>query len=157
MSEAYAVVERVEGARAWVRLTRREGGCGRCDEPGGCRSTGIAYALKAPTELFCVPNGIGARPGEGVMLRMQDGAALKGALMTYGLGACLLLVGAIVGRALAHFGSEDLMAAAGAIAGLLAATAASRMVSRSGGGRNGFRIEMLRDTGGCGSKDTRAE
>lgn len=149
MSEAHAVVERVEGDRAWVRLTRREGGCGRCDEPGGCRSTALAYAIKAPTERFAVPNAIGAIVGESVVLRMQDGAALKGALMCYGFGACLLIAGAIVGRALAAPGNEDLMAMLGAMTGLGLALVPGYLALRSRGLRRVFRIEMMRDSGVC--------
>jgi sigma-E factor negative regulatory protein RseC len=144
MIEARAVVDRVEGDLAWVRLSGRAGGCGRCDEPGGCRSTGIAYAVKAPNEVFRVSNVINAGVGEHVSLRIDDGVALRGALLGYGLGACLLLIGAAIGNGLAPGGREDIHALVGAVAGLLAAMALNRLVMRSRAVRGGFHIEMTR-------------
>lgn len=155
MNEAQGVVERVEGDRAWVRLSERAGGCGRCDEPGGCRSTGLAYAFKAPNAVFSIPNPIHAEPGEFVRLRMDDGAPLRGALMGYGLSVSLLLIGAALGAALAFAGGEDLAAAAGGVVGLAIAFAVNRMAFRSRTLRNGFEIEMLRGSVRCGP--TRAE
>lgn len=142
MIEARAVVDRVEGELAWVRLSDRVGGCGRCNEPGGCRSTGIAYAIKAPNEVFKVPNVIDAGVGDSVSLRIHDGVALRGALLGYGLGACLLLIGAAIGNGLAPGAREDIYALVGAVTGLLAAMAFNRLVMRSRGVRGGFHIEM---------------
>lgn len=151
MNEAQGVVERVEGAHAWVRLTERAGGCGRCDEPGGCRSTGLAYALKAPNEVFAVSNSIDVRPGEFVRLRLHDGAPLRGALLAYGLSVGLLLIGAALGSALADPGAQDLIAAAGGLAGLAVAFGVNRAVFRSRTLRRGFDIEMVRGSAGCGA------
>lgn len=150
MNEAQGIVDRVEGGHAWVRLTERAGGCGRCDEPGGCRSTGIAYALKAPNEVFAVPNFIDVRPGELVRLRMRDGAPLRGALLGYGLSVALLLIGAALGSVLADPGAQDLFTAAGGLAGLAVALGINRAVFRSRTVRHGFEIEMVRGSAGCG-------
>lgn len=152
MIEASAIVERVDGGRAWVRLSGRSGGCGRCDEPGGCRSTTLAYALKGPNEVFSLPDLIGVRAGEAVRLRMQDGAPLRGALMGYGLGACLLVVGAACGDALASAGREDLFALVGGVTGLLGALAINRLALRSRRVRGRFNIEMVRGTGSCADR-----
>ncbi|MCC4117826.1 SoxR reducing system RseC family protein [Aromatoleum toluclasticum] len=151
MNEAQCVVERVEGGRAWVRLTERAGGCGRCDEPGGCRSTGLAYVLKAPDEVFAVPNSIDVRPGELVRLRMHDGAPLRGALLGYGLSVGLLLIGAALGSALAESATQDLTAAAGGLVGLAVAFGINRALFRSRSVRRGFEIEMVRGAAGCGA------
>lgn len=149
MNEAQGVVERVEGARAWVRLTGRAGGCGRCDEPGGCRSTGLAYVLKAPNEVFTVSNSIDVRPGELVRLRMHDGAPLRGALLGYGMSVGLLLIGAALGSALAAPGAQDLSTAVGCLTGLAVAFGINRVVFRSRSVRRGFEIEMVRGSSGC--------
>lgn len=151
MNEAQGVVERVEGGHAWVRLTGRAGGCGRCDEPGGCRSTGLAYALKAPSEVFAVSNSIDVRPGELVRLRLHDGAPLRGALLGYGLSIGLLLIGAALGSALADPGAQDLTAAAGGLGGLAVAFGVNRAVFRSRTVRRAFEIEMVRGSAGCGA------
>lgn len=150
MNEAQGVVERVDGARAWVRLTERAGGCGRCDEPGGCRSTGLAYALKAPDEVFAVPNPFDVRPGEVVRLRMRDGAPLRGALLGYGLSVGLLLMGAALGSALADPGAQDPSTAVGGLVGLAVALGINRAVFRSRTVRRGFEIEMVRGSAECG-------
>lgn len=150
MNEAQGVVERVAGGYAWVRLTGRAGGCGRCDEPGGCRSTGLAYALKAPNEVFAVSNSIDVGPGELVRLRMHDGAPLRGALLGYGLSVGLLLIGAALGSALADPGGQDLSTAVGCLAGLAVAFGINRAVFRSRSVRRGFEIEMVRGSAGCG-------
>ena len=143
MIEAGAVVERLEGEDAWVRVQERSGGCGRCDEPGGCRSSGIAYAFKAPKTLFRVPNRIGARIGDVVQLRMEDGAALRGAMLSYGLGVALLVIGAAVGHAVAPTELADAGAAAGAVAGMIAALLANRVLVRSTRLRARFGIQMV--------------
>lgn len=150
MNEAQGVIERLEGDHAWVRLTERAGGCGRCDEPGGCRSTGLAYAFKAPSAVFSIANPIHAEPGESVRLRMREGAPLRAALMGYGLAACLLLIGAAIGSAVADAGSEDLAAAVGGVVGLVMAFAVNRMAFRSRTLRSGFEIEVLRGSVCCG-------
>lgn len=142
MIEASAIVERVEGHDAWVRIQDRVGGCGRCDEPGGCRSTGIAYAFKAPRAVFRVRNGIGARPGDAVRLRMQDGAPLRGAMLGYGLGVAMLLAGAGLGSALAPATGDDLPVLIGSVVGLAGAIAINRVLARSRRLRAVFGIEM---------------
>lgn len=142
MIEAGAVVERTDGTYAWVRIEARSGGCGRCDEPGGCRSSGIAYAFSAPKTLFRLQNEIGAHVGDAVQLRMTEGAALRGALLSYGLGAALLILGAALGHGMALEAQADLGALAGGGAGLLVAIAVNRIFLRSARFRAGFSIRM---------------
>ncbi len=149
MIEAKAVVVRVEQGRAWVRVSDRQDGCGRCDEPGGCRSVKIAYAIKPPTEVFSVPDPIGVAVGDRVRVVMQDGAPLLGALASYGLGAVLLLAGAGVGHLLATPGAEDLFALVGALLGVGGAFAVHRGLHRSRRWRGALKIELVRDEGPC--------
>jgi sigma-E factor negative regulatory protein RseC len=159
MIEARAVVMRVERDRAWVRVSDRADGCGRCDEPGGCRATRIAYAFKAPGEVFSVPNRIGVGEGEHVRILIEDGAPLRGALASYGLGACLLLAGAAAGNGIAPAGEAglaDLYALAGASAGLVLAFVINRFLLRSSRWRRALRIEMVVDREPCGQHGVRA-
>lgn len=150
MIEARATVLRVAGGRAWVSVSDRPGvGCGRCDEPGGCRSAKIAYALKAPTDVFALPNAIAAQAGEQVLVRIDDGAPLRGALASYGLGVVLLLCGATVGHLLAPPGGADLYALAGAVGGLLGAVAINRLLLRSRRWRAALSVEMVRSAHPC--------
>ncbi len=149
MIEAKAVVVKVDAGRAWIRVSDRQDGCGRCDEPGGCRSVKIAYALKPPNEVFSVPDTLGVAVGDRVRVYMHDGAPLLGALTSYGLGACLLLIGAASGHGLAPSGSEDSVALAGAILGLFAAFGLNRALHRSRRWRGALKIQLDRDEGPC--------
>lgn len=149
MIEARAVVLSVEGDHAWVRIETRPGGCGRCDEPGGCRSAKLAYALKAPQDVFRVPDTIGAAPGDRVLIRMEDGAPLQGALASYGLGATLLVAGAALGHGLAAPGHEDAFALLGGVLGLVLAFAANRALHRSRRWRQALTMGLTRDESPC--------
>lgn len=142
MIEAPAEVLRVDGGSAWVRVSGNQGGCGRCDEPGGCRSPSLMRALGGRTAEFRVPNVIDARPGDRVHLRMAEGAPLRAALASYGLATLLMLAGALAAVALVDVASVDLRAAAGAGAGLLAAWMVNRVLGRSRGWRRGLSVEM---------------
>lgn len=149
MIEARAVVTRAESGEAWVRIEDRAGGCGRCDEPGGCRSIGLAYALKAPDKVFRVPNRIGAEAGDAVRLRIDDAAPLRGALLGYGLAVVLLIAGAAVGTGLAAEGQGDLFALTGGVVGLVAAVGLNRFVLRSARLRQAFDVEMVQEPASC--------
>lgn len=84
MIEAPAEVIRAEGGRVWVRLSERQGGCGRCDEPGGCRSMRITDTFGAPRQEFSLPDASDLVPGERVRITIPDGAPLSAALLSYG-------------------------------------------------------------------------
>lgn len=149
MIEAQAVVVAVERGLARVRISDRQDGCGRCDEPGGCRSVRIAHAFKAPEEEFRVPDTLGLQAGDRVLVRMADGAPLRGAMVSYGLGAVLLVVGAGFGHAWAGAGQQDVYAVAGAGVGLGLAIAINRLLHFSRAWRNRLHIALVRDEGGC--------
>lgn len=146
MIEVRAVVLRVEGSQAWVRVSERAGGCGRCDEPGGCGSAKISHAFKAPVEAFAIPNAIGARAGEAVRVRIDDGAPLRAALATYGLASALVVAGAAVGATLAA--DVDTGAVVGLAGGLGLALLVNGILLRSRGWRGSLKMTLVRDEGG---------
>lgn len=149
MIEAKGVVVRVEEGRAWVKVSDRQEGCGRCDEPGGCRSVKLAYAVKAPSDTFAVQDSIGVHVGEQVLVRIDEGAPLRGALVSYGVGAGLLLAGAALGHAVAAEGSHDLFAIVGGALGLAAAFAVNRVLYRSRRWRQMLHMDLVKDDGDC--------
>lgn len=149
MIEARATVVRVEPGRAWFKVDDRQDGCGRCDEPGGCRSVKLAYSIKPPTEVFSLPDDSGLQPGEPVLIRMKDGAPLLGALGSYGLGACLLVAGAVLGHLIASQGREDLFALFGGSLGILIAIGFNRLLHRSRRWRGTLAMEIVRDRQLC--------
>lgn len=146
MIEASAQVVAVAGDRMTVRVSERPGGCGRCDEPGGCRSAKLTHALGEPNAVFDVANPISARVGERVLIRIEDGAPLRGALASYGLGTILLLLGAVVGHSV---GGGDLTTFVGALSGLAGAVLFNRVLHRSRSWRHSFGLQVVGLDRGC--------
>lgn len=149
MIEARATVLRVEDGMAWIKVSDKHQGCGRCDEPGGCRSIKLAYSLRPPESVFSLPDSLGLSVGEPVRLRMHDSGPLMGALGSYGLGALLMISGAALGHFLASPGREDLLALAGLLAGLVGAYGLNRLFYRSRRWRGALELELVRDDGRC--------
>jgi sigma-E factor negative regulatory protein RseC len=129
-----------------VRVIDRQEGCGRCDEPGGCRSVKLAYAIRPPVSEFSLPDTLGLAVGDEVALRLREGASLRGALVSYGLGAVALIAGAGLGQA---FGGTDGWALGGALCGLLSAFVLNRVLHRSRRWRGALRVEMSRPGAVC--------
>ena len=116
-----AVVRRVEQRFAVVELTDKPGSCGRCDQPGGCRSAQLTRFFGDSCRTYRLPNTIDARPGERVIVRIGDGLPLKAALVVYLLPVALLLLGAAAGIAFGGEATQDAAALAGAGAGMVVA------------------------------------
>lgn len=140
--QAMAQVVRVETGRAWLRVTDAGGGCGRCDEPGGCRSVQITQVFGLPKADFALPTTLELRAGDKVVISIPDGAPLKAALASYGLGVVLLVAGAALGSMWSAGGSGDLGAALGGLAGLMLAFVLNRLLFRSRGWRAQLRMEL---------------
>ena len=137
--QAMAQVVRVELGRAWLRVTDAGGGCGRCHEPGGCRSVQITQAFGLPKADFALPTTLELRVGDKVVISIPDGAPLKAALASYGLGVVLLVAGAALGS---MWSAGDLGAALGGLAGLMLAFVLNRLRFRSRGWRAQLRMEL---------------
>ncbi len=138
--QAFATVLRVGQGRAWLKVTDAGGGCGRCDEPGGCRSVQITQAFGLPRGEFALPLVAGIDAGDRVVITIPDGAPLQAALASYGLGVVLLLGGAAVGSF--STSGTDLAAAVGAVAGLGLAVLINRLLARSRHWRARLRVEL---------------
>lgn len=149
MIEARAVVVGVADGHARVKVIDRQEGCGRCDEPGGCRSIKLAYAVRPPASEFSLPDTLGVAVGDEVALQMRDGASLRSAMISYGLGAVLLILGAAAGQWLAPGAASDLYAVGGAVTGLVLAVMLNRVLHRSRRWRGALRIEMARPAAVC--------
>lgn len=140
--QALAKVLRVESGRAWLRVSDAGGGCGRCDEPGGCRSVQITQAFGLPKAAFVLPTRLALQVGDMVVISIPDGAPLKAALASYGLGVGLLVVGAAAGTWLSTRETADLAAGLGGIAGLVLAVIFNRVLLRSRGWRTQLHMEL---------------
>jgi sigma-E factor negative regulatory protein RseC len=112
MNESEATVIRVDGDQMEVEALRQSG-CGRCNEKGGCG--GVLAQRTCRAQIYRLPNTIGARVGDRVILAVQPGVLLNSALAGYLLPALLALLGAGIGNALLP---GTLVQAVGALMGL---------------------------------------
>lgn len=128
--QAEARVLRVDGDHAVVQLAGR-GGCGRCHETGGCGGSTVIGQMFGPRPTdFRIPNGIGAKPGDAVLVELAEGSLLRVALMAYLLPVLLLVLGAFAAMAL-YPAAADLAAAVGGALGFgLAVLAVARFQAR---------------------------
>jgi sigma-E factor negative regulatory protein RseC len=152
MIEAKAVVVRAgEEGKVWARLIGREGGCGHCDEPGGCHAPRFAEMFKSGDTVFPVDDSLGLRVGERVKVMIDDGLPLRAAMASYGLGTALALAGALFGACLAPPAWGDAASAVGVVAGMLVTALVLRRRAR-GKGAGLWRLRLERDgaeAGGC--------
>lgn len=123
------VVRRLEEAHAWVDVSV-SGGCGRCNEPGGCGGVNIARPMALPSRSVRVANHIQAMPGDAVAVVVDDGVPLRAALLAYGWPVLGVIAGAAAGTLAASSGQGDALAAVGAVGGGLVAYLAGRARSR---------------------------
>lgn len=115
MTETEATVVALQGDEAVVR-TEKQGGCGRCHEPGGCGGQSLSQMFCAKPREYALLNTIAAEVGDKVVLGVPDGVLNRTALLAYVLPVVGVLLGAIGGRALA---GSDSAAVVGAAVGLL--------------------------------------
>ncbi|HRP23347.1 SoxR reducing system RseC family protein [Thauera sp.] len=146
--QARAQVLRVEGGQVWLKVADVGGGCGRCDEPGGCRSLQLTQAFGAPRGEFVLPLSVPVQVGDRVLISIPDGAPLSAALASYGLATVLLVLGAAIGNGFAGSGEGDLFAVVGAGAGLAVAWMLNRLLARSRNWRYRLRMELA-PAAGC--------
>ena len=108
------IVTRLDGTHAFVKVLR-VGGCGRCNEAGGCQSGSLADPLAKRCQEYSVDNPEGAQPGARVAVEVPDGSALKAAFLGYGIPVFALIAGAGLGQ---QIQGADLGALVGGAMGL---------------------------------------
>lgn len=148
MNESEAVVIRVEGGHALVEMCDGAA-CGHCASRHACMS------LEAPAgpRLHRLPNGIGARVGDTVVLAVPEGALLKAALLSYLWPALLTIAGAATGATMGGMGGDG-TSVAGAGLGLMAGLASLRV---AGSRLAGKREPLLRMRLKCSVAEPRKE
>lgn len=110
-NEAAGVVVRIENDHAWIEVDRQ--GCGQCSGKTACGS-GL-LGLHGQSRRYCLPNDIGARVGDGVVVSLPTGSVLKSALLAYAMPLTCGLGGALLTT---QAGGGDLLAAAALVAGI---------------------------------------
>lgn len=135
--EGYARVVAVDGATAWLE-PEPAGACGGCKAKAGC---GTTYLRPKGASRFAVPNDFHARPGEQVVVGIDQSVLTRAALVAYVLPV-VALVAAAVGAAL--LGAGDAGAAMAAGIGLLAGIAVARHRAAAMAARGDLRPVVLR-------------
>jgi sigma-E factor negative regulatory protein RseC len=128
MLETPAVVVKTE-ARAALVEADFGGGCGSglCAK-GGCGTAVLAQLFsRTPRSPMRADNPIEARPGERVIVGVEEGMLLRATLIAYLLPLILFVGGALVPHG---FQAGDGAAALGALLGLILGWGAARVLSR---------------------------
>lgn len=104
------------------------GGCGRCNETGGCGGVSIAQPLCSKPKTLLVPDRIGVHAGDKVLVAIPDNLLSQGVTRAYLIPLLLLFAGSVLGGAFLptiapmHWQiTSDVGAIAGAGVGLIAA------------------------------------
>jgi sigma-E factor negative regulatory protein RseC len=120
MIEEHALVIGVEQDVALLEVVRRSA-CGLCGKTRGCGISLFGRLFGHKNNVFKAENTIHAKPGDNVVVAIEERAVLMSAMVVYGVPLGVLLLGAILGNALSDGTSSqaDMYAFAGAIAGLL--------------------------------------
>jgi sigma-E factor negative regulatory protein RseC len=119
--EEVGTVVAAEGAYAWVE-TERRAACGGCQFGGQCGTGALGTLFGRRAVRLQTLNRIDARPGERVVVSVEEGALTRGAVAAYAVPLVGLLLGAGLGELLGNrlgLGQVDLAAAALGAAGLL--------------------------------------
>ena len=145
MIEARALVLRAEDGKAQLRLLEQQGGCGRCDEPGGCHAPQLLNMFKGGERIFTVDDSLGLQAGERVKIVIDEGTPLRAAWASYGAGTALVLACAAAGVWFAPAAWADSAAATGVVVGMVAtAFILRRRALRTGSAA--WRPRLERDT-----------
>lgn len=126
MIEEQARVERVEGNIAEI-IIEKQSACGSCSAKTGCGTSLIATWFGRRQLRLRLDNVIDAKPGDTVMLGMDESNLQRSSLLLYAVPLAGLLGGAIVGeRVFLYLGWPAELGAV--LSGLLGVTAALKFV-----------------------------
>lgn len=126
-----SVVQTLQGPEGLL-LVRLEfevnGGCGRCNEPGGCGGVNLAQPLCSKPKSIVVSDPIGLSVGDKVRVAIPDQLLSRGVTRTYVIPLVLFFAGTLLGAAvlpdllpIQWQVSRDIGAMVGAGVGLIAA------------------------------------
>jgi sigma-E factor negative regulatory protein RseC len=136
-------VLRAEGGRAQIAPDHNLS-CGSCVAHGGCSTKWITALFPRRETTFFMDNGIGARPGDAVIVGVDEQLLQRSSLLLYALPLAGLLAGGVLGEAaFSRLGLHPELG--GILGGLTALTAAlafvrRRAATRLAGDRHGIRL-----------------
>ncbi len=121
MIEETARIVSVDGDLAEVE-TQRRNACGSCDAKTGCGTSLLASVYGRRRCLIKVLNPIQARPGEQVVIGLNEGPFLRAAFALYAVPLLAMIVGALFGEWLALRSAAEDTELASLLGGLLGLT-----------------------------------
>jgi len=95
--EEQALVTRCEGAFAQVE-TQRSSSCGSCSAKSACGTAALAKVLGSRRSIVRVLNPIDARPGDQVVIGLEESALTRTSFIFYMVPLLALILGAIVAQ-----------------------------------------------------------
>jgi sigma-E factor negative regulatory protein RseC len=140
-----AQVERCEGDFAWVKI-RPHSPCGNCDPKTGCKSVSITRLFGQGQQSYPVKNPLHARPNDFVKVAVNEGDLLGTAVWAYGFPLILLILGAVLGSALAYPPHDELYSLMGAVLGFLLSFVVLRMRNEKAKATQPSIVEILPNT-----------
>jgi len=113
-------VESIEDNYAWVR-TQRQSACGGCQGESTCGTGSLSKLFSATTHpVLKLPNALGAKPGDQVILELAGTNFIKQAFLAYGLPLLGLFSGALLVQVVVTH-PLDWQSAIGALLGMMLA------------------------------------
>lgn len=142
MIEEQAIVVRVEGDRAYLEVERGEP-CGMCGATQGCGVSMWGRLFSNRHGSMSLPNSLQLGIGDRVVVAVDDGALLSGALIAYLLPLLLVCAGGFVG---AMLGSSRIQSDWYGVLGAVCGLASGLIMVRRIGHVAGRQPTMLRRT-----------
>ena len=122
MIETQAVVVEVQNSVTYVEA-KSPSGCSSCSTDKGCATLTLSKIFNSKPRQYRVLNLIDAKVGDAVVIGLQEGALLKGAISVYLLPLALLVAGALAGHYAGPDTGSDAYAVVGAGLGMIAGVA----------------------------------
>ncbi|MCH7881112.1 MAG: SoxR reducing system RseC family protein [Proteobacteria bacterium] len=122
-----ATVTRLEGSQAVIDI-QRQSVCDHCELNNGCGTGAIGRLLGHRSKSFKITNEKDLKPGDQVILGIQEKAYLNASLVIYGLPLMGLISGGLLSQWV--FGESDVKAFVGAAVGMTLCLIASNLIGK---------------------------
>lgn len=145
MIEEVALVTSIDGDYAEVR-TEEKSACGSCGARDNCATATVAEAMEKPPMLRRALNPIGAKPGEKVVVGIEESALNNVSMFFYAVPIAGLILFALLGQFIAQWtgiDGEPLSALGGLLGLVLGFFLLQRFVARVGDDQR-YQVTVLR-------------
>jgi len=116
MVEASGQIVKIDGDFVWVE-TEIKSGCNQCSAKSGCGTGILSAVLGRRRPQLRVPNSLGAKVGEAVVVAVEESGVVTGSLLLYLLPLFMMIVGAVIGDVLSGEGWAIILASLGLLSG----------------------------------------